>query len=1723
MEALTFNINGGYLEGIVRGYRNSMLSSGNYQALTQCETLDDMRMQLSATDYGNFLANEPSPLTTSAISHRATQKLVGEFEYLRTNSTGSLSKFLDYLTYSYMIDNVILLITGTLHGRDTHELLDRCHPLGWFDTLPALCVATSVEELYRTVLVETPLSAYFRDCLSASELDDLNIEIIRNKLYKAYLEDFYQFTQTLNSTTAESMRDLLAFEADRRTINITINSFGTSLSKTERARLFPTIGKLYPAGNNALAKADELDQVKTIVESVPEYRRLFEDNNGSSASAGGNLSADLLEDKMFEQEVETRQSSVGGSHKGKKSMRERIADQEANSNALVMDDATRAALADAERRRRELLRESGSDEHKQLSSKKKRRLDKYIEAKLRKEEKARLLEKLAHTSNEIQDRTELVSAATLGTGRISKETDRIQKIGRTHPRATNSLSLADEDEADEDLDLRSNHSSMDREHIRTLPSQSENEVHDNEERQSRIEQAVKRFGQGDQSTDHHSPKVLGSALAIGQDGKPLAPVARKRKRKSLPNKSNMTIKERILANRGNKRHEASDDSDADSSEVDNENSDNSNALHVLDVDEAIQKSREKLAAARAWKKPAEDQNAQSDHETNSVDTDELLSEEEDTDEEQEAVLMHALRLRGMDLDWDESAGVSSNTNTKAISSPLEDCTADQSDTNSSQDQISEDSDATSEDRENSSENGDASEQQSFDTESSEESSEEETDEDTDQEDEEKPSVRWGLGESERTKAFKQWAMESMNLVRPDFDTDSQPLQPLGGRVDRVRDLGPQDGKIRGPLGRDIDSEKSRSAFTRHFYEEETHLRTLPSVVRHIDVKRDDNLQNARMALPVVSEEDAVIRIINENPVTVLCGETGSGKTTQVPQFLYEAAYAASGSANPGAIGITQPRRVAAVSMAKRVAHELDLDSQCVAHQIRYDATTGPRTKIKFMTDGVLLRELAHDLLLSKYSVIIVDEAHERSVNTDVLIGMLSRVVRLREQRWIEGGVGLNTPRPLRLVIMSATLRVGDFTQNQTLFSTPPPVIQIDARQHPVSIHFNRKTVQDYVTEAIRKTSKIHARLPPGGILVFVTGQQEIQTVCRKLQDRYGANAVASRQQSEVFAASRAPSARDVAIEAEEVELGMDTITEIDEPSDIEADSDALDTEDEADDSSNEEDDALPNLESSSAPMHILPLHSLLPSEKQQEVFKDPPPNTRLVVVATNVAETSITIPNIKYVVDTGRAKERHLDPRSQAQTYNITWISKASAAQRAGRAGRTGPGHCYRLYSSAVFEEIFSQFGVPEILRTPVEGIVLQMKAMNIDNVARFPFPSSPDRDALRRAERLLVHLGALEFAQAQMASGRKDIHASITSLGRVMALFPVLPRFAKLLAQGNQHGCLPYAIALVAALSVGEIFERIDISPLSDQEKDSNTAKEERRRIRTAYFQAMRTFDALGEGQSDAFRLLSAVGAYAYEAAKGTSSAFCQSHYLRRKAMEEIHQLRAQLGRIILTNLGGISEEESRRLLDPSLDMPDTKQCKVLQQLLTAIYVDRVAVRADIVNAPEAQDSLAMRGSKLASTRHVPYVALGVQGPVYVHMSSTFFHRSPPEWVVFGELHRGTPKIASTSDESTPPAKTWLKLLTRINPAWLPKLGRTLCSFSQPTEVQPSGAIKQLAESMRTAKKGEVARPERTILLTPRYGGSMEDGGAGQGLGWELPAVTAKQRFENGHWVTQA
>uniref|UniRef100_A0A3P8YMK5 V-type proton ATPase subunit n=1 Tax=Esox lucius TaxID=8010 RepID=A0A3P8YMK5_ESOLU len=337
---LYFNVDNGYLEGLVRGFKAGILSQGDYLNLVQCETLEDLKLHLQSTDYGSFLANEASPLTVSVIDDKLKEKMVVEFRHMRNQSYEPLASFMDFITflylfilrmkvehlllrttqptpttqlslslclshhtlcpsgdrYSYMIDNVILLITGTLHQRAISELVPKCHPLGSFEQMEAVNIAQTPAELYNAILVDTPLAAFFQDCISEQDLDEMNIEIIRNTLYKAYLEAFYKFCSTLGGTTGDTMCPILEFEADRRAFIITINSFGTELSKEDRAKLFPHCGKLYPEGLAQLARADDYEQVKAVADYYPEYKLLFE-------GAGSNPGDKTLEDRFFEHEV----------------------------------------------------------------------------------------------------------------------------------------------------------------------------------------------------------------------------------------------------------------------------------------------------------------------------------------------------------------------------------------------------------------------------------------------------------------------------------------------------------------------------------------------------------------------------------------------------------------------------------------------------------------------------------------------------------------------------------------------------------------------------------------------------------------------------------------------------------------------------------------------------------------------------------------------------------------------------------------------------------------------------------------------------------------------------------------------------------------------------------------------------------------------------------------------------------------------------------------------------------------------------------------------------------------------------------------------------------------------------------------------------------------------------------------------------------------------------
>lgn len=297
MAEYLFNVDSGYLEGLVRGFRSGILSRPDYINLVQCETIEDLKVQLQATDYGNFLQNEPSPIPVSLIDDKLRQHLVVEFQHMRNQSVYPLSTFLDYVTYGYMIDNIILLITGTLHQRQIPELRKKCHPLGSFEEMESVNIANTPAELYEAVLVDTPIASYFKSCISQTDLDELNIEIIRNALYKAYLEDFCKFCQSLNPTTADVMTTILQFEADRRAFIITINSFGTELTMDDREKLYPTCGKLYPDGLTRLARCEDYDQVKAVADCYPEYAAIF-------AGAGNNPGEKTLEDKFFEKEVE---------------------------------------------------------------------------------------------------------------------------------------------------------------------------------------------------------------------------------------------------------------------------------------------------------------------------------------------------------------------------------------------------------------------------------------------------------------------------------------------------------------------------------------------------------------------------------------------------------------------------------------------------------------------------------------------------------------------------------------------------------------------------------------------------------------------------------------------------------------------------------------------------------------------------------------------------------------------------------------------------------------------------------------------------------------------------------------------------------------------------------------------------------------------------------------------------------------------------------------------------------------------------------------------------------------------------------------------------------------------------------------------------------------------------------------------------------------------------
>jgi ATP-dependent RNA helicase DHX37/DHR1 len=849
--------------------------------------------------------------------------------------------------------------------------------------------------------------------------------------------------------------------------------------------------------------------------------------------------------------------------------------------------------------------------------------------------------------------------------------------------------------------------------------------------------------------------------------------------------------------------------------------------------------------------------------------------------------------------------------------------------------------------------------------------------------------------------------------------------------------------------------------------------------RVLEIKRPSDVEAKRFDLPVSSMEFEIMDAIRNNDVTILCSETGSGKSTQAPQFLYEAGFTLGCGGEDLLIGITQPRRVAAVSTAKRVCYEMGQgDGQSirgkskvgnlVAYQTRYEsAGLGEKTRIKFMTDGILLQEIQSDLLLRKYGVIVLDEAHERNLNTDVLLGLLSVAIPLRRKASEEKGSNI---RPLKLVVMSATLRIEDFTENDKLFpTTKPAVIRVPGRTHPVTIHHSKVTeLDDYERLAYKKVLKIHQKLPKGGILLFLTGKQEIIRTVKKLRKRLKAKE--TRLNSGLSDVKPADAAGGVE--------GFRDMDDDDIDGDIfqdDADDDFNDDEDSDDETEvvtrDDDDDGIPKQ------ALVLPLYSMLSVEEQAAVFSPVPEGVRLIVVTTNIAETSLTIPGISYVVDCGRQKCRNYHASTGVASYNIMWISKAAADQRAGRAGRTGPGHCYRLYSSSMYTRHMEDFAIPEVLTRPLEDVVLAMKAMSVTNVSKFPFPTAPDQSQIDAALKCLANLGCLDITK--MEETGED--GKITRLGASVAQLPLGVRYGKMLLVAAQAGVLDYAIAMVAVLSedspfsYGQQVDKDDEDSGTDENKDVQAA-EDGKAEKECLQEIRRKWRHEG---GDIMAGTLAVGAYSYAGQGASGSAenaackqFCVDNGLIYSVMVRIQKMRLHLARLAqqrLASAGGVAARTGG--IVSSMRPPNKLEENLLCQSICSGLLDNVAMIAP-AGSFSGDHPFGFRSA---------YISCTLKEPLFMDQRSAVYTRDfrrLPQWICFDTL------VRKTANDGTPFVR--IKNITPIDARWLGMLskGSRLLSTGEPLVSPPP-----------------TYDPEKDAVLCcvqTKYGSK----------GWEIPAI---------------
>lgn len=543
----------------------------------------------------------------------------------------------------------------------------------------------------------------------------------------------------------------------------------------------------------------------------------------------------------------------------------------------------------------------------------------------------------------------------------------------------------------------------------------------------------------------------------------------------------------------------------------------------------------------------------------------------------------------------------------------------------------------------------------------------------------------------------------------------------------------------------------------------------------------------RRDLPVHKQRQEFLDMYHSTQILVFVGETGSGKTTQIPQYVL---YDELPQLNNKLVACTQPRRVAAMSVAQRVADELDVKlGEQVGYSIRFEDRTGPNTVLKYMTDGMLLREAMHDHMMSRYSCIILDEAHERTLATDILMALLKQ---------------LATRRPdLKIIVMSATLDAEKFQK----YFHDAPLLAVPGRTHPVEIYYTPEAEKDYVEAAIRTVLQIHAGEPEGDILLFLTGEEEIEDTCRK-----------------------------ISLEVD------DMIREAD-----------------------------------CGPMAVYPLYGTLPPHQQQKIFDPAPQATkkggrpgRKCIVSTNIAETSLTIDGIVYVVDPGFSKQKIYNPRIRVESLLVSAISKASAQQRAGRAGRTKPGKCFRLYTEKAFKEELIEQTYPEILRSNLSNTVLELKKLGVEDLVHFDLMDPPAPETMMRALEELNYLACL------------DDEGELTTLGSMASEFPLDPALAVMLISSPEFYCSNEILSITALLSVPNVFVRP-----ANKRREADEMKNQFR-----------------HPDGDHLTMLNV-----YHAFKGIQNSnddpkqWCHRHYLSHRHLSSADNVRMQLKRIMETH----------------------------------------------------------------------------------------------------------------------------------------------------------------------------------------------------------------------------